>query len=98
MLLERTMCITAVFPLIELSMWYTINNLKRLYDRGFTSDVSKTKQPSMQCYVDLYCGPEYLIHYRYSTLLMHVGISFMYGAAMPLLYPISFFGFIVLHI
>jgi hypothetical protein len=98
MLLMRTMLITAGFPIAELAMWWTINNLKRLYDRGFTSNVQKTKMPSLVCYVDLYSGPEYLIHYRYSSILLLVSVSLLYGGAMPLLYPISALGFLVLHI
>jgi len=48
--------------------------------------------------VELYSGPEYMIHYRFSTIMLHVAISFVYGAAMPLLYPIACLALLVLYI
>lgn len=94
----RTMIISAVFPLMEFSGYWTLNTFKRLRDKSFTSNKNLTKTPSPQAYIDLHAGPAYAIHYRYSSILLHVGISFVYGAAMPLLYPIAFLAYLILHV
>ena len=48
--------------------------------------------------MELYSGPEYLIHFRYSAILVFVGVALVYGTAMPLLYPIALAGFMVLWV
>jgi len=54
--------------------------------------------PTAQAYVDLYAGPVYLIHYRYSMILLHIGCAFLYGTAMPVLFVVAFFAFLILYI
>ena len=85
-LLMKTMFMTALWPLIELGMFYCILNLTRWADRGFQDDTFVTAAPTVQAYVDVYAGPEYLIHYRYATILLNIGMAFLYGTAMPYLY------------
>jgi len=36
----------------------------------------------------LYSGPNYMFHYRYASLLESVAITFMYGAVLPVLFPV----------
>lgn len=97
-LLMKTMFMTALWPLIELTMFYCIMNLQRSADRGFGPDTFKSGLPTVQAYVDLYAGPEYLIHYRYSTILLNMGIAFLYGTAMPYLYFCALLAFVILYI
>ena len=52
----------------------------------------------MQAYIDLYAGPEYLIHYRYATILLNIGVAFFYGTAMPYLYATALLAFVVLYV
>ena len=51
------MVVTALWPLIELSMSVGKFYFLRLRDRGYTSDVYKTDMPSIQTYIDLHAGP-----------------------------------------
>jgi hypothetical protein len=37
------------------------------------------------------------MHYKYSTLMNIVFVTFMYGFGMPTLFPIACFSFIVLY-
>lgn len=97
-LLMKTMFMTALWPLIELGMFYTIMNLQRYHDRGFGSDTFKTEKKTVQGYVDLYAGAEYLIHYRYSTILLNIFMAYLYGTAMPYLYFCAFLAFLILYI
>jgi hypothetical protein len=44
--------------------------------------------PCVQPYVELYSGPEFLVHVRYSTIMVSVTIALLFGAALPVLYII----------
>ena len=93
-----TMFLTALWPIIEFFMFWSLMNATRWYDRGFGRDTFNTQMPTVQAYVDLYAGPEYLIHYRYATILLNIGVAFLYGTAMPYLYCTATLAFIVMYI
>ena len=97
-IIMKTMFMTALWPLIEFAMFYGIMNFSRCLDRGFGSDTFVTGMPTVQAYIDLYAGPEYLIHYRYATILLNIGVAFMYGTAMPYLYVCAVLAFVILYI
>jgi len=52
----------------------------------------------MQDYIDLYSGPEYSLHYKYSFVLNIVYITFMFGAGMPILFPIAFIALTIFYV
>jgi hypothetical protein len=91
----KTMTIQAIFPLLEYTGFSNLLKFKRWKDRGFSSDEKKSKQVSIQNYADLYSGPEYLIHFRYATLLLFLYIAMIYGTAIPFLWLISMLGYTV---
>jgi hypothetical protein len=97
-IIMKTMFMTALWPLIEFVMFYSIMNFSRCLDRGFSSDTFITGMPTVQAYIDLYAGPEYLIHYRYSTILLNIGVAFLYGTGMPYLYVCALLAFIILYL
>ena len=39
-----------------------------------------------------------MIHFRYSTIMNIVFVTFMFGTAIPILYPIALLSFTVLYI
>ena len=43
----------------------------------------------MQLYVDLYSGPEYFIHFKYSGILNVIFVTFMYGLGIPILFLLA---------
>ena len=49
-------------------------------------------------YLDIYAGPEYLIHFKYSHILTQIFVSFSYGLFLPLLFPITAFGILNMYI
>jgi hypothetical protein len=51
----------------------------------------------MQTYIDIYSGPEYLIHFKYSGILNVTFVSMMYGIGQPILFPIAFISYLVLY-
>ena len=52
----------------------------------------------MQAFVDTYAGPEFTLHYKYSYILVVVYVTFLYGAGLPVLFPIAFFSLLGLYI
>lgn len=46
----------------------------------------------------LYGGPQYLMHFKYSSILTQVYVSFMYGLFIPILFPIATFGILNMYI
>jgi len=57
-----------------------------------------TKMKTISAYVDLYSGPNYDIHYKYSQLQNICTICFTYGAGIPMLFPLGFLSFIILDL
>ena len=45
--------------------------------------------------MNLYSGPEYMMHFKYAGMLNIVFVTFMYGLAVPLLFPLAFLFFAV---
>jgi len=86
------------WPIIEFFVFYGLRLLYRIMDSGIkTDEENPTKTTTIQQYVDLYCGPEYQIHFKYSSLMNMAFISFMYGAGLPVMFPICFVSVIVLY-
>ena len=52
----------------------------------------------MRDYVNLYAGPASAIHYKYSFILNIIFITFMFGAGIPILFPIALASLVVLYI
>ena len=85
------------WPLIEFSIYWAMRAGFRLKDRGCKScNVENTKKTTIQQYVELYSGPNYFIHYKYSAILNITFVTFMYGLGLPILFPIAVCAFFVL--
>lgn len=91
------MWFNAFFPIIEAFMYFGLRLLFRILDRGCNCDKYKTKKTSIQSYIDTYTGPIYMMHYKYSTMLNIVFVTFMYGLGMPILFPIASLSCLVLY-
>lgn len=78
---------------LEIIFWF-IRELPRCWDR---SGSGKTRCTSDQQYINIYAGPDYLVHFRYSMILNIAFISMMYGTALPLLFPVAFISFFVIY-
>jgi hypothetical protein len=93
-----TMIFNIAWPIIEFVMFFSLRTAYRLWDNSFTFKSSNTKTKILIDYVNLYSGPEYVIHYKYSFILNVVFMTFMFGAGMPILFPIALCSLIVLYI
>jgi hypothetical protein len=61
----------------------------RLLDIISSGSTSATSTSNIQQYINLYSGPKYLMHYKYSAIMNIVFIAMMFGAGMPILFPIA---------
>lgn len=91
------MIINSVFPYVEFGIAYAQRFAFRLMDRSWGNDTYKTKKTSMQLYIDLYSGPEYFIHFKYSGILNVTFVTMMYGVGLPILFPIAAFTYFNLY-
>ena len=91
----QTMIIMAFYPYAEFIIFWGIKALQRWMDgRGD----KPTKTTTISQYINLYAGPEYLMHFKYSSILVQVYVSFMYGLFIPLLIPIALIGIINMYL
>jgi len=70
----------------------------RFKDRSWTSDDLSTQQTSIQAYVKLYGGGQFMIHTHFSTALVNVGMAFLYGTAMPMFFPVMAGHFFMMYV
>jgi len=82
---------------------YTLS--KRVYarikDKGvsnYLKGIKKTKKKTIQGYIDLYSGPPFPIHFKYSLMMMITFVTFMYGAGMPIFFAISLVTFVITYV
>jgi hypothetical protein len=92
------MLIGAFMPIVEFFIVWGMKFAFRFLDKKFSKDEYYTQKKSIQLYIDTYSGPDYMIHFKYSTIMNVVFVTLMFGTALPILYPICFFGLIILFI
>jgi len=95
-IIVAAMIFNVYYPLIEVIGYWALRVLFRCLDRGCKFN-GTTKSTSIQGYLSVYQGPIYFMHYKYSSILTIVYITFMYGFGMPILFPIAMASFLVLY-
>ena len=85
------------YPLLESGLYYLIRWQGRCRDRGCSFTGKATGKKSIQSYLDVYSGPVYFMHYKYSSIMTIAFITFIYGFGMPILFPIACASFLVLY-
>jgi hypothetical protein len=74
-----------VMEIINWSMRYGFRTLDRVKaPEGFTTSTN-----SIQQYINIFSGPTYYMHYKYSSVMNIVFITMMFGPGLPLLFPIA---------
>mmetsp|Transcript_10117 Transcript_10117/g.15449 ORF Transcript_10117/g.15449 Transcript_10117/m.15449 type:complete len:97 (-) Transcript_10117:879-1169(-) len=82
------MIVAAFMPYALFLIEYLLKKIARLQDRCMAKGGSKTSQATAQQFIELYSGPEVLIHFRYAAVMTQVFVTFTYGLALPILFPI----------
>lgn len=89
------MIINSCFSVILECVFWGIRILSRSLDKW---GEGKTKCSSEQQYINLYAGPEYLVHFRYSMIMNITFITMMYGTALPILFPVAFISYVIIYL
>ena len=76
-------------PVVNTVKGFVVPIIKQKIDSKFTDDPYLTKSTSMAKYKAIYGGEEYLIHFKYSDILVIVYVACMYGVGIPLLFPVA---------
>lgn len=79
-------------PIIMYFLYLSRRVYYRVKDRGLSNyckGVKTTKKKTIQSYIDLYQGPGFPIHFKYSLMMNISFVTFMYGAGMPILFVIA---------
>jgi hypothetical protein len=88
-ILTQTMLINAFVPAITDLSLMAVRALMRYKDKKFSKN-GLTSCTSRQQYIELYSGPEFLMHVRYSYLMNTIFVTMMFGTTLPILFPIAF--------
>ena len=100
-LLIYTMAFNSVYPVLEACGYWGMRILFRILDGGCGCGKDrkyKTKTTSIQKYINIYAGPIYFMHFKYSAIENICFVTFMYGFGMPTLFPIAAISFIILYL
>ena len=93
----------AIFPLIEFGMYFGMRFIPRWMDRGYKCSAKSqydppTKATTVMSYVDLYAGPEFEMHFKYSAILNITFVTFMFGLGLPMLFPYALLAMLILWV
>lgn len=96
-----SMILNIYLPVAMEFVWYSIRSLKRFLDKSkapVNEDGVKaeTKCVSIQQYVNIWAGSDYLMQFKYSAILNIVFLTFVFGPGMPLMLPVAASSFFVL--
>lgn len=97
--LVSTMALNSIMPPIYEAMTVAQCWLFQRMDQKWEKDKLKAKYTTqttqIYAYLDLYTGPDHIVHYKYSTLLNIIYVTMMYGIGLPVLFPIAVLSFFV---
>ena len=97
--LMETMIFNAIYPILEFLGYWALRYWSRCTDRPCCSyNKYETKKRSINAYIDIYVGPIYAMHYKYSTMLNVAFVTMMFGFGIPLLFPLAVFALWFLYL
>ena len=81
---------------IEWFGFWSIRQVKRCINMGCRwNSPYKTSSKTIQAFVDVFKGPIFNVHYKYSFMLAVTYVVMLYGAGMPILFPLAFIAIVV---
>lgn len=95
--LVGAMLFNVYWPVVEFFVFFGMRSTFRFLDRGFSFNPSKTKKTTLQQYIELYSGPVFFIHFKYSSVLNITFVTMMYGLGLPVLFPIASISILTLY-
>lgn len=90
----------AGFPIPIFIGFHLMKVTYRMLDGGlfyFATKEKTTKKTTITQYVTLHSGILYAIHAQYASIIVQVLVSFMFGMALPILFPITLVGIFTMY-
>ena len=99
-LVVKIMISNMYWPPLEFIMFWGLRLLYRMIDQRsiWPNDENKTHCKTLQAFEDIYSGEFFSLHYKYSYILVVVYVTFLFGAGLPILFPIAFLSLLLLYI
>ena len=81
------------WPLIEFWAFFGMRYFFRVLDQRtlIPNKYNKTSNKTLQAFENMYAGPVFSIHYKYSFIMNVTFVTFLFGPGMPILFPIAWF-------
>lgn len=92
-----TMMINIFTPHLSNAMFLTLMSLKRCLDRRCSFSRKRTKKLLQEDYEDVNTGSDFLLEFRYASILTNIYMIFMYSSGLPLLYIVAFVSFFIMY-
>lgn len=98
----QTMIINAFFPVVfqciaDVQKWV----FQKLDSRRGKDDTREegyvTKKTQIFQYIELYSGPSYIVHFKYSSVFNVTFVTMMYGVGLPILFPIAVMNYFIFY-
>lgn len=92
-----SMVFNVIFPIGMECFWFSYRSLFRWKDIVGTKEDHPTKSCTIQQYINKWQGPQFFIHYKYSSMMNITFISMVFGPSMPILFPVASASLFVLY-
>ena len=91
-LIVAIMLANLYWPQLEFFMYWGIRLLYRMWDQRtlFPTNERNTRCKTPQAFEEIYSGPPFELSYKYSYILVVTYITFLFGAGVPILFPIAY--------
>mmetsp|Transcript_8384 Transcript_8384/g.14013 ORF Transcript_8384/g.14013 Transcript_8384/m.14013 type:complete len:164 (+) Transcript_8384:2389-2880(+) len=86
------------FPIAMEIGYKGLRTLYRVMDKLNLEEGYNTKCTTIQRYVNIYAGPLYYMHFKYSSIMNIVFITMMFGTGMPILFPVAACSLMVIYL
>ena len=88
------------WPQLEFGMFWGIRLLYRMWDQRslIPTKPSNTHCKTPQAFEEIYAGPEFDLSYKYSYILVVTYVTFLFGAGVPILFPIAYLSLLGFYI
>lgn len=97
----QTMIINAFLPIFIEPGTIFLQWLEQRFDQSWEQDehqrLYKTKKTQIYQYMDLYSGPDFIIHFRYAAVLNVTYVTMLYGPGLPILFPIAALSYFIYY-
>jgi hypothetical protein len=87
------------WPIMEFFIYYLLRHLYRMCDQKkfWPNDVYKTNCKTIYDFEAMYCGYQFYAHFKISFILNAIFCTFMYGAVLPILFPVCWCQLFVMY-